>query len=172
MKVNELPGAQAPYMLQAGEGLRYAFGGHLATLLARTEDMGIAMAGAVLTGAKGAAFPCHRHAASHEALYVVEGLVDLTLGEDHFLLSPGDYVSVPPGTVHGYKWVDHRGKMIAWTFNGDAGRVYAALGEPYAGTVYPDQPKAVDWSRMGTSADTELLDTSSSWSGEYAGRGR
>ncbi len=167
MKINELPGVQAPYMLQSGEGIRYAFGAHLATLIARTEDIGVSMAGAILTGAKGATFPLHRHTASHEALYVVEGIVELTLGQDRFLLSPGDYVSIPPGTVHGYTWMDHRSKMIAWTFNGDAGRVYAALGEPYAGTVYPDRPKAVDWTRIGNAADTELVQGEDARSSKY-----
>lgn len=158
MKMDQLPGAQSPFMLQAGEGERYAFGGHLATVIARKQDMGIAMAGAVLTGAKGASFPAHRHAASHEALYVVEGIVELVLGQERYLLSPGDYVSVPAGTLHGYTWLDHRGKMISWTFGGDANTVYAAVGEPYSGTVYPEQGKEVDWSQAGAEHDTELVD--------------
>ena len=57
MITNELPARQSPYKLDAGEGLRYAFGSHLATIIARPDDLGQAASGIILTGAKGAAFP-------------------------------------------------------------------------------------------------------------------
>jgi quercetin 2,3-dioxygenase len=157
MEINKLPGSQVPFLLEAGEGHRYAFGDHLATIIARKEDMGISMAGAVLTGAKGAAFPPHRHAISHEALFVVEGVIELMLGECTYELSPGDYVNIPPGTPHGFSYKDHRGRVIAWTFLGDANLLYSVVGKSYAGTVYPESPKPVDWAQANASVDTEIL---------------
>jgi quercetin 2,3-dioxygenase len=158
MKHNELPGTPAPYKVDAGEGQRFAFGRQLATVIARAEDIGAAMAGTVLTGAKGAQFPLHRHASTHEAIYVMEGSVSFTLGEKVFVLVPGDYVNVPPGTVHGFKYLDHRGKLIAWSFGGNASTVYSAIGEPYPGTAYSEILPEVDWGQELHGVDFELVD--------------
>ena len=59
MHKNELPASQAPYKLDSGEGLRYAFGNHLATRIARSNELGQPAAGTILAGAKGARFPVH-----------------------------------------------------------------------------------------------------------------
>jgi quercetin 2,3-dioxygenase len=75
-------------------------------------------------------------------------------------------VSVPPGTPHGFTYVDHRGKMLAWTFTGDANLLYASVGKPYPGTVYPELPKDTDWSAVDGSVDTELISNSSAGSRE------
>ena len=154
---NELPALQAPYKLDAGEGLRYAFGSHLATSIARSQELSQAAAGTILTGAKGTRFPNHRHGATHEALFVVEGAISLALDDKDYLLTPGDYVNIPPGTAHGYEFLDHRGRLLSWTFGGNAADAYAALGKPYAGTVYPESSKPIDWSSLDSSVDSEVV---------------
>jgi quercetin 2,3-dioxygenase len=157
MYKNELPAMQAPYQLDSGEGLRYAFGSHLATLIARPDELAQPASGAILTGAKGAKFPLHRHTHSHEALFVLEGVVVLSLDGSPYLLTPGDYVNIPAGTTHGYEFLDHRGKLLSWTFGGNAGNAYARLGKPYAGTVYPESSDQIDWSVLDASVDTVLI---------------
>jgi quercetin 2,3-dioxygenase len=154
---NELPALQAPYKLDAGEGLRYGFGSHLATFIARPQELGQAASGTILTGARGARFPNHRHGATHEALFVVEGAISLTLDNKDHLLTPGDYVNIPPGTTHGYEFLDHRGKLLSWTFGGNAADAYAVLGKPYAGAVYPESNAPINWSSLDSSVDTEVL---------------
>ena len=52
MHKNELPATQAPYKLDVGEGIRYSFGNHLATLIARPDELGQPVAGTILTGAR------------------------------------------------------------------------------------------------------------------------
>jgi quercetin 2,3-dioxygenase len=158
MMHNELPGKPSPYKLDAGEGQRFAFGRQLATVIARNEDLGKSMAGTILSGAKAAGFPLHRHASTHEAMYVVEGSISLTLGDKSFVLSPGDYVNIPPGTPHGFSYLDHRGKLLAWTFGGNANTIYSVIGEPYAGTVYSELLAAVDWSRALEGVDVEFME--------------
>jgi len=157
MFINELPAMRAPYKLDAGEGLRHRFGNHLATRIATSEQLEQNAGGTVLTGAKGARFPVHRHAATHEALFVLEGVVALTLGSESYLLTPSDYVNIPAGTAHGYEFMDHRGKLLSWMFGGNAGDAYARLGPPYAGTVYAEGDSAVDWSVLNSAVDTELV---------------
>jgi len=159
MHKNELTELQAPYKLDAGDGVRYAFGNHLATRIARPRELRQPAAGTILTGAKGARFPVHRHGATHEALFVLDGVVALTLGDCSYLLTPSDYVNIPPGTPHGYEFVDHRGKLLSWTFGGDAAEAYARLGKPYAGNVYSECGNAVDWALLEEAADTELVKT-------------
>ena len=160
MTHNELPGTPSPYKLDAGQGQRFSFGRQLATVIARHEDLGTSMAGTLLSGAKGEFFPLHRHASTHEAIYVVEGGISLTLGDQVFTLLPGDYVNIPPGTVHGFSYADHRGKMLSWTFGGNANTIYSVLGESYPGTVYSELLPAVNWSRPLDGVDVEFLEKS------------
>jgi quercetin 2,3-dioxygenase len=168
MLKNELPAARAPYKLDAGEGSRHIFGNHLATLIATDAQLGQAACGSFLTGAKGAEFPLHRHASTHEALFVMEGVIALWLVGKSYLLTPSDYVNIPAGTPHAYKFLDHRGKLLSWTFGGNAGALYTRLGQPYAGTVYAQGNDSVDWSLLDSSLDTELVATdgtqASGWS--------
>jgi quercetin 2,3-dioxygenase len=154
---NELPALQAPYKLDAGQGLRYALGNHLADVIARPQELAQAASGTFLTGAKGARFPTHRHGAIHEALFVVEGTVSLTLDDKAHHLAPGDYVNIPPGTAHGYEFLDHRGKLLSWGFGGDASEAYARLGKPYTGVVYPESNEPINWTSLHSSVDMEIL---------------
>jgi hypothetical protein len=71
MHRNELPEERVPHKLDAGEGKRFAFGSQLATRIATPSQLGQAASGTVLTGARGAKFPVHRHGATHEALFVL-----------------------------------------------------------------------------------------------------
>lgn len=158
MTHNELPGRPLPYKLDAGEGQRFAFGRQLATVIARSEDLGAGMAGSILSGAKGDHFPLHKHVSTHEAMYVIEGSISLTLADKVFTLNPGDYVNIPAGTVHGFSYLDHRGKLLAWTFGGNANTIYSVIGEPYAGTVYSESLPAIDWGRPLEGVDIEFVD--------------
>ncbi len=158
MITNELPASKAPYKLEAGEGLHYAFGNHLATILAGPDQLGQAASGVILTGAKGSIFPMHRHSSLHEALFVVDGVISFALAGKTYLLTPGDYVNIPPGSPHGYKFVDHRGKLLSWSFGENAAAIYSRLGKHFAGTVYPEGIEEIDWTLLDNSVDVELLE--------------
>jgi quercetin 2,3-dioxygenase len=170
MLKNELPASEVPYKLDAGEGLRYAFGNHLATCIAGPDELRRSAAGTILTGAKGARFPVHRHSATHEALFVLDGVVSLALDDCSYLLTPSDYVNIPPGTPHGYEFVDHRGKLLSWTFGGDAAEAYPRLGKPYPGNVYSECTDAVDWTLLDGVVDTELVNTSGHGDGKWSSK--
>ncbi|MEP6892343.1 MAG: cupin domain-containing protein [Gaiellaceae bacterium] len=45
--------------------------------------------------------PPHLHEHTWDAYYVLEGRLDVRLGDDRLELGPGDVAAVPPGTVHG-----------------------------------------------------------------------
>jgi quercetin 2,3-dioxygenase len=158
MTTNELPGNTTPYKIDAGQGQRYTFGSHLACVIARPEDLGQPMCGAILSGAQGANFPLHRHNETHEAWFVLEGVVSLLLGDKEYKLTPGCYVNIPPGTPHGFTYEEHRCRVLTWTFGGKANQLYQSFGSLYPGTVYVETTEIPEWRKLGEAVDTELLD--------------
>ena len=168
MITNELPGTRTPYKIEAGAGLRYVFGNQLACVIARPEDMGHAMSGAILSGAQGATFPLHSHAHSHEAWLVLEGVIALILGDKEYTLTPGSYVNIPAGTPHGFTYKEHRSRILTWTFSGNATGLYQSLGTPYSGTVYPETAAFTGWEKLNNEVDTELVAVSPTTSAEPA----
>ena len=44
--------------------------------------------------------PLHSHEQLHDMFYVLEGVLEMRLGEDTLLLEPGTFVCVPPGVAH------------------------------------------------------------------------
>jgi quercetin 2,3-dioxygenase len=141
------------HILDAGEGVRHIFGNHLATCIATDLQPQQAAAGCFLT--------VHVHSVTHEALFVIEGVISLTIARQSYLLTGGDYVNIPAGTPYGYEFLDHRGKLLSWTLGGNAGAAYSRLGKPYEGTVYAEGHPEVDWAVLDSSVDTELVATNS-----------
>lgn len=156
-----LPGSQQPYFLESGEGQRYLLGSFLATIIGRREDTGSLMEGVVLAGAKGSGVPLHRHRSLHEAVYVLEGSAALRLGDKEFALEGGDYVSVPPGTAHGFAVTSHRTRLLTWTFGGNGAAMYAALGRPTEAVTYSAHADPPDWNGPLPGIDVEFLPESS-----------
>ena len=44
----------------------------------------------------------HLHPDAEHSLYVISGEVKATVGEEEFMLGPGDYISIPAGVPHSY----------------------------------------------------------------------
>ena len=159
MMKNELSATKAHYKLDAGEGLRFAFGNLLATVIAQPEQLGQPATGVILTGGKGGAYPLHAHRSTHEALFVVEGVIALTLADRRYLLTSSDYVNIPPGTPHALEFMDHRGKLISWNFGGNGVAAYERLGQPFEGFVYPEGGGPIAWTLLDSSVDFELVES-------------
>ena len=49
---------------------------------------------------KGCANRRHRHDNCEEALYLLQGLLEHSIGEDKVILQPGDVIVIPPGVSH------------------------------------------------------------------------
>ena len=99
----------------------------------------------------------HRNRPTHEALFVLVGVITLNLADKTHLLTPGDYVNIPPGTAHGYTFAYHLGKLLSWSFGGNAADAYAQLGKPYSGTVYEESTQPINWELLDSSVDTEII---------------
>ena len=46
--------------------------------------------------------PLHIHHREEESLYLLEGILDITLGEKKVKAATGDFVQIPRGTVHAF----------------------------------------------------------------------
>ena len=67
----------------------------------------------------GGAVPPHTHGKEEEGYFVLEGELELTIGEDTHTLAAGDFGHVPPRTVHGYTNASAAPvRFLAWTVGG------------------------------------------------------
>lgn len=164
MSENEpkLPTTKQPYLLRDREGIRYLIGTQLVTVIASSSSSGGLFELVSISGCQGDSFPAHRHAHAHEGIYVQDGLVEVTLGDERYLLAPGDYAHIPAGTVHAYKLRSHNARLLSLTSKGEVGKVYAHVGTETNLPVHPPQGSAVDWSALLAKpiagADIELAD--------------
>lgn len=139
-----LPTEKAPYLLRDGEGPRYLLGDQLAALVATAASSGGLFELVALSGGQGDAFPAHRHARAHEAIYVLNGLVELTLAGDSYLLAPGDYAHIPAGTPHAYRMRSHHTRLLSCTTGGEVAQLYTMVGAPTQLHVHPPHGEPVD----------------------------
>ncbi len=132
-----LPEQKMPYLLRRGEGRRYLLGNQVATIIADAASTGHVLSAAVIGGSKGESFPLHTHHAGYESIYVLEGKVQFLIGSDSYLLLPGDYAHIAPGTAHAYQMLGHRNSFISYSIGGDLTAIYPLLGERYEPIEYP-----------------------------------
>lgn len=156
----KLPTTKQPYLLRDREGTHYLIGTQLVTVIASAESSGGLFELVSIAGCLGDSFPAHRHARAHEGIYVQEGLVEVTLGAECYLLAPGDYAHIPAGTIHAYQMRSHNARFLSLTSKGEVGKVYAYVGTVTDLPVHPPRGAAVDLAAQLASpiagADLEL----------------
>ncbi|MBD2578471.1 cupin domain-containing protein [Oscillatoria sp. FACHB-1406] len=63
--------------------------------------------------------PPHTHNQEEESYYVLEGSMVMKIGNEEFEIESGDFVHIPPNTVHGYQNNSDRAlRFLAWTVGG------------------------------------------------------
>ena len=87
---------------QPGEAKTVALGANIATFLARREDTaGIySLTEFTVAPPPTPGPPLHIHKDAHEAMYVLEGELQITLGEQTMRAPAGSFVYVPRGMLH------------------------------------------------------------------------
>ncbi|HEX4753022.1 MAG TPA: quercetin 2,3-dioxygenase [Solirubrobacterales bacterium] len=99
---DSLPGKAAPYFLRAGDGPRHLLFGQVTFQLATGAETDGKVAMTVVEGPGGAETPDHRHAASTEGIYCLDGRLRLRVDGSERELIGGDFAAIPPGVVHGH----------------------------------------------------------------------
>lgn len=134
---SQLPRAVQPYVLEAGEGKQYIVEGQLHELIATTETTGGRFSHFVIEGTEGKGFRPHYHQVHTEAIYCVEGRMNLQLNGEDICLMPGDFAYIPPNTVHSYELVSHSNKFLMLLLPGDIDQVYEQFQEAQNPSMCP-----------------------------------
>ncbi len=134
-----LPGEQVLYSLRNGEGEHHLMGGQVATIIARREETQGEFSAAILTGSMDAGLPMHSHQSTDEAIYLLDGRLELHLNGRVHLLTAGDYAYIPSGTRHGYRMKSWRTRFVTYSIGDKLTALYQTLGTPFSRPVPPEQ---------------------------------
>jgi quercetin dioxygenase-like cupin family protein len=140
--VTVLPGEPVPYVIEAGSGRAHVLLGEVGRALVGAEESGGAMSVMALDGPRAERpIPLHYHDSEYEFFYVLRGAVQLWADEESRVLQPGDFGSIPPGTLHAYQLRGHASTFVGPIVPGGWDRFFDLTGEPYAGAAFPAGPK-------------------------------
>ena len=109
------------------------FGLDMAVLLT-TEATGGATSVIVAWHKPGEGPPSHVHFKQEEILFIIEGLYEVTVGDETAKAGPGSIVFIPRSVVHRFKNVGGiTGHMLAWSLPGGQDHYLKAISELAAG---------------------------------------
>jgi quercetin dioxygenase-like cupin family protein len=94
--------------------------------------------------------PPHIHHREDETFYILEGSLELRVGEVTYLAGPGDYLQVPRGTVHALRNVgEHTARALVTFVPAGLERFFAEVYQAVVGrTTLPPSPPADLMDRM------------------------
>jgi quercetin 2,3-dioxygenase len=149
---DELPGAETPYFLRAGEGPRHAAFGQVCFQLMRAAETGGRMGMAIVEGPAGSSVPEHSHAHTAEGVYCLSGLMVVTLDGEDYLLAQGDFANIPPGVVHSVRFERHLTRYA--TMNAPAGieRFHELVGQIAQERIFAPAAQPADASGLAAAA--------------------
>jgi quercetin dioxygenase-like cupin family protein len=147
-----LPGSVAAYFLRAGEGPRHTLFGQVSFQLMTGAESGGALGMTVTEGPRGPFTPAHTHARTHEAIYCLDGRLRVTLDSDEYLLTRGDFVSIPAGVEHAYAMEGHLTRFASMVAPAGVERFFEVAGTISEQRIFPEQPAPVDPERLAAAA--------------------
>lgn len=136
-KLTQPPGKAVPYVLESGAGDAHLLVGQVGRVLAGTKETGGKLAVLTLVGPAGHPIPLHFHEHEHEVFLCTRGKMKLWAGDQCRVLSPGDFGSVPAGTIHSYQLVANHSSFMGPITPAGWERFFAFNGSPYKGPGYP-----------------------------------
>ncbi|SLN60150.1 Quercetin 2,3-dioxygenase [Aquimixticola soesokkakensis] len=131
-----LPEGPASYVLQAGQGARYRFDGHLATVMLNGAISAGALDMVTLEAGRGAAMPALRHATTHVCAYLMDGALELVLDGETHLLHAGDFANIPAGTAYATRVVSGSARWVLTGGNGNGVSLWSRIGTATDVTSY------------------------------------
>ena len=126
----------------------------------RIKPFGLDMNVLLTTGATGGAIsvlmawhkpgegpPDHVHFKQEEILFIIEGLYEVTVGDETATAGPGSIVFIPRNVVHRFKNVGFvTGRMLGWSLPGGQDHYLKAISELAAGGGFTSE-KVVEISK-------------------------
>ena len=154
-----LPDGPASYVLQAGYGRRRRLNGHLSTAVLPMVVSNGTLEMRTIEAGHGAQMPAVYHEKTHVLLYMLEGMVRLTMnGEDH-LLSAGDTANIPAGVSYATKVESCNGRWLLNAANGNGLDFWDTLGketDEYIAAGSCDVAASADQIRRMTGGDIQV----------------
>lgn len=108
----DLPAGEQPYFLRAGEGDRVHMAGALYTYLTRGRNTGHRYFAISTLGGQSPYFVRHFHQQHTENFLCLSGRVWLYANGEELLLTRGDFVHAPAGTIHTFAFDAHNTHML------------------------------------------------------------
>lgn len=133
--IGRLPGQQRMYMLPDGMGEHHLIGSQRMTRIATPRETANSYELATFAGSAGNAMPRHRHLASHAAMLIMEGEVELELDGNRWRMMRGDFANIPPGTPHAWTLRSDRARFALFTMGDRVGTAFAGMGTPTDGSA-------------------------------------
>jgi quercetin dioxygenase-like cupin family protein len=96
-------------------------------------------------GVEGRGPPPHSHPWD-EAFYVINGAIEIGVGDTRLVARPGSFVHVPAGEVHWFRFAEGGGEMLSLTSCAGAAAMFTAFDRE----ISPDNP---DFGRLAELAN-------------------
>lgn len=138
--VNVAPGLPGqPYVLQslAGEIIYIPCSRSATRLLVTGKETENAFAVVGTGGAQGDPIGFHFHRETHDVFLCLKGKVNVWANDQCRTMGPGDFASVPPGTVHQYQILGDYTEFVGLIVPGGWEEFFRFIGEPYDGPLFP-----------------------------------
>ncbi|RFA23650.1 quercetin 2,3-dioxygenase [Subtercola boreus] len=132
------PAGVVPYFLSSGEGERTRNFNQLNTFLSRGENTGSDYFAMHTTGAKAGYIPLHFHQRHTENFLCLEGRIRLHVNGRELLLTKGDFVHAPAGTIHSFSLDSHHTQMVGFLAPSIFEKFFDYMNEPTTDAVYPE----------------------------------
>jgi quercetin dioxygenase-like cupin family protein len=132
------PDGIAPgYALGPGGGPAIWFQGGIITMKARARDTDGAYALTEWYGPRDMVAPGHVHERDVECFYVLEGTLDIGVGDAVHHATPGTFIHVPKQTVHDWRVTSAWCRFLVFILPGGFEHFFEELAEPAQSPTYP-----------------------------------
>lgn len=79
----------------------------------------------------------HYHREAHDVFLCLKGVLNVWANDSARSLGPGDFASVPPGTIHQYQIASSHTEFVGLIIPGGWEEFFRFIGEPYSGSLFP-----------------------------------
>jgi quercetin 2,3-dioxygenase len=148
-----LPDSVVPYVLRRGEGEHLAAGLQVFTFLSHQRATGGRFITVATEGRTDERTPLHLHEHHSETFLCLEGGMTMWVDGERHGLGPGDFVHVPPGTVHAYCLHSPGSRFVGVLVPGLFEPFFRTLCEPWPSAEPPRFPLPFHFDRVLTAAD-------------------
>jgi quercetin 2,3-dioxygenase len=137
-----------PYWVESGEGERLLAGDQLFTFLSHQGHTHGAFIALMTAGPIGAPIPKHFHEQHIESFLLLDGRMTMWVNDEEMQLSSGDFLHVPPGTIHSYRLDSPYTRFAGVLSPGLFEPFFRAMCEPWSGHTFPVVPGPVRFDRV------------------------